>query len=990
MRQRMGERIRFYRGLRNMTQEGLARELGVSKQYLGHMERGQANPSFHLLERVIEVLDVLPVNLFLEEQAEGLEQQLQSGGVWTVDVQADREHWSEGLCRMLGHYALGPEASLRSFLKHLPAADQGKKVFVRFYQMTREGHTPRPLTLELVRKRGMRLTVQVRADVISGEHDEPLLAVFSFIDVTDWRGMRRQLLQSQEQLEQAVAEKTSELTTTRDRLARELDLREIAERQARDKEKQLALLIQAVPAMLYTRSVQGEEEDWYSPQLERITGYTPNEMGKPGMHWRDLIHPDDQAGVAAAGREALAPARPLKMEYRIRTRAGQWRWVHDTAAPSQIGNDHVFQGVVLDITDRKRAEEALRQSEEKFRTLMEQSSDMLYVHDLQGNLLDVNQRVREVMGYCRDELARMTVFDLHEDPLDRSSILAGWLDWAPGWPHVFEVNHRRRDGSLIPVEVVAGKVRYNNEERILGHVRDLTERRRLEAELQRRQEQLLEHSEARFHKLLENVSSVAVQGYTQEGNVVYWNRAAELFYGYTAREAMGRNLVDLIIPDDLREPVLASIQSMARTGAAPPAGEVTLRRKDGTPIHLLSSHAVVHKSDGSMELFCIDVDLEDRKQAEEALRISEARYRALFERSAEGVFLHDRDGRILEVNQAALDMFGYTFDEIRALHPVELVHPEDVPTVKALFEDILRHQTTHGQHRCRRKDGSEFIGLIRGRMIGDVIQGVLRDITLERRQEAALLRAKEAAEAADRAKSQFLDNLSHELRTPLNGVIGVMHLLQELPLDDEASQLLDAAHKSASRLTHLLTELLDLTKLEAGRLAIAAQPFSIQAVCASVSELFQVTAREKGLDLTCAVDASVDPFLLGDAARVRQILFNLVGNAVKFTQAGGVHMEVSVLPWRATDGQRILFAVMDAGIGIESERLAEIFQPFAQADGSRQRHYEGAGLGLAVVKRLVDLMGGVMSVDSEPGKGSTFYLAMTFAHVNTGGQGAEN
>ncbi len=1112
----LGDRIKFYRSLRNMTQEQLARELDVSKQYVGQMERGGCNPSFTLVERICEVMDILPINLFLDASNTAPEQHIKPGGVWVIDFQTGREVWSESLCRLLGHQALVPQASLSSFINHVSPDD--KSPFLQFHGQLQDGCPPRPISLNVIRKRGAKIQVRIQADLFRGEHDHPLQAVLYFQDITEWQGFHDQLLQSREQLERVVAEKTRELSVTADRLAAELTLREEAERRAQEKTEQLERLIQAVPAILYSfvPGVGGTEV--WSPQVERILGYSDRELMDDPLLWNQSIHPQDAARVQEAIRSGMQGS-PINIEYRIRAKSGQWRWLHDQARldPDAAKGGGLI-GVAMDITDRKQAEEAVRHSEEKFRALMEQSADMIYLHDQQGTILDVNQRVLDAMGYSKAEMAAMTVFDLHpEEEIDRQEALRQWAEWPVGCPYTFEVRHARKDGGTMPVEVVAGKVRYGDAEFILGHARDLTERKRLEAELQRHQDELLHHSEARFRKLLENVPSVAVQGYAEDGTTVYWNRASELFYGYTAQEALGRNLLDLVIPETLRPMVAKVIQDSTSTGRPHTPEEMTLRRKDGSPITVVSSHAVISKGDGSREFFCIDVDLTERKRAEDELRereehyralvtglpdyvmrfdregrhlfvsdnvsdvvdlqpedflgrthremgfpedrvrywdqaihgvfatgqafetnfqldtrhgpaihnwrlvpeyddqgrvrtvlsisrditeqrrieqrnrelyqearASEDRYRALFEKSSEGVFLHDLEGRILNANQAAQDMSGYTLDELRALHPSQMTHPDDLEVMSRLFQNVRDSMTVTGEHRCRRKDGTYFDVQVRGRLVNEnLIQGVVRDVTAERNQKLALVRAKEAAEAADRAKSEFLNMLSHELRTPLNGVVGVMHLLQDAPLDEEARQFVDMALKSSQRLTHLLSELLDLTQIESGNLVIHLAPFQVNDLCNSLTELFNMAIQEKGLNSRCVVDPSLPTVLIGDVARLRQVLFNLMGNAVKFTDAGSVRLEVTALS-RGREGiLHVLFSVIDTGIGIPDDQIERIFQPFVQADGSFGRRHEGAGLGLAIAKRLVHLMRGGLAVESEPGQGTSVYVSLPLQMVGT-------
>jgi PAS domain S-box-containing protein len=254
-----------------------------------------------------------------------------------------------------------------------------------------------------------------------------------------------------------------------------------------------------------------------------------------------------------------------------------------------------------------------------------------------------------------------------------------------------------------------------------------------------------------------------------------------------------------------------------------------------------------------------------------------------------------------------------------------------------------------------------------------------RFISERKRAEAQLIEMKDKAEAASEAKSVFLANMSHEIRTPLNGVMGMLQLLQTTPMAEEQVEYLSAALKSTRRLNRLLSDILDLTRIEAGKLTMRAAPFTFAGLGQSLDELFGLTAREKNLRLEVRFDTRIPPVLVGDENRLLQVLFNLVGNAIKFTPEGEVRVEAWLLPVARGEQVRVLFTVSDTGIGIAPDMIKSLFEPFAQAEGSYTRSFQGAGLGLSLVRKLSGLLGGELAVDSAPGKGTTVYLSLPFA-----------
>jgi PAS domain S-box-containing protein len=358
------------------------------------------------------------------------------------------------------------------------------------------------------------------------------------------------------------------------------------------------------------------------------------------------------------------------------------------------------------------------------------------------------------------------------------------------------------------------------------------------------------------------------------------------------------------------------------------------------------------------------------------LQESEERFRDIFDNISDFIYTHDLDGRFLTINPAAAAILGppeeVTGRYVADFMPVE--RREDffqsyLPTIKSQgwFNGTILLISREGSRyyvECRNS-------LVKEQGRGIYIRGSARDVTLRKHHEEELKKSKEAAETASRAKSQFLANMSHEIRTPMNGVLGMTELLLSSGLSESQLALAQTVHQSGETLLRVLNDILDISKIEAGRLELEMIDFNLWETVEEAIDLFARQAHQKGLELACDMEKNVPVMLKGDPVRLRQILMNLVGNAVKFTEKGQVVVKVSAVE-RNGDGSVISFEVKDTGIGIPSEVQQEIFDAFSQADGSVTRKHGGTGLGLAICWQLCKMMGGSIGVESAPGNGSTF------------------
>ena len=368
-------------------------------------------------------------------------------------------------------------------------------------------------------------------------------------------------------------------------------------------------------------------------------------------------------------------------------------------------------------------------------------------------------------------------------------------------------------------------------------------------------------------------------------------------------------------------------------------------------------------------------------------RVAEGRYRGLFDNAVEGMFLTTPDGRYIDVNPTLARLYGFTSRDQLIAYFSDIANELYVDPSRR--DDFVAAMERDGvvagfESEIRRADGTHIWISENARAVrdgdGSIVrfEGTVVDVTARREQEAALLRAKESAEAAARLKSEFLATMSHELRTPMNGVLGMTSLLLETPLTGDQRELASTVYSSADSLLEILNDILDLSKIEAGRLELEAIDFDPRQLVESVVELLAEPAQRKGLDLVYAVDAAVPQLVRGDPGRVRQVLMNLAGNAVKFTERGEIVIRVG-LASRDAESATLRFAVSDTGIGLDPAYRRSLFEPFTQADASMSRRYGGTGLGLTICRRITELLCGDIGVDSQPAQGSTFWFTARLA-----------
>jgi two-component system sensor histidine kinase/response regulator len=596
----------------------------------------------------------------------------------------------------------------------------------------------------------------------------------------------------------------------------------------------------------------------------------------------------------------------------------------------------------------------------------------------------------QLTGWRRDEVIGRNSLDLGiwYDPADRARLLE--LLQQNGYCQNLEARFVMKDGSVRIAQMSAHVVRLHDETCILSITQDITRRKRTEAALQA--------SEQLFRRLFD-VTPIPLCFVDQDGVLVDFNRRFEQTFGYTRADVPTLAAWwQCACPDPdylrwARENWDSKVSEARLTGRDIEPVEYQITCKDGGVRTMLIS-GITTESDYLATFF----DVTERRQAETELR----KLAQAVEQSPESIVITNLDAEIEYVNAAFLHTTGYTLEEVIGRNP-HMLNSGHTPraTYDTLWRALKRGDTWKGEFNNKRKDGTEYtefaiITPLR-KPDGSISHyvAVKEDITEKKRlgaeldqhrhhleelvalRTAELTLAKTQAEAANQAKSAFLANMSHEIRTPMNAILGLTHLLRRDGVDPAQTARLDKIDNAGRHLLAIINDILDLSKIEAGKLVLEVQDFSLDAVLDHVRSLIGDAAQAKGL--TVAVDGDhVPTWLRGDATRLRQAMLNLAGNAVKFTERGGIVLRARLLGERDELDDQLLvrFEVQDSGIGIAPEVLPQLFKAFEQADSSTTRKHGGTGLGLAITRHLAQMMGGEVGVESEPGQGSLFWFSV--------------
>jgi PAS domain S-box-containing protein len=684
----------------------------------------------------------------------------------------------------------------------------------------------------------------------------------------------------------------------------------------------------------------------WNPAAERLFGYREDEA--LGVPIDDLIaNRDDLRNEAAAVKtEAARTGRFQAITRRVR-KDGSFADVEVLAVALVVdGELSGYYAIYHDIS------ELLRQKQ-YYESLVETSPAAIMTVDMDATVTSWNPAAERLLGYTREEAIGRNIDEL----VAKGSDLRGEAEEISrkagrGEPVHVVARRTRKDGSLVDVDVVAAPIFVAGEQVGLYAIySDISE---------------LQRQKQYYESLLESSPS-AIVTVDLDATVRSWNTAAEELFGYTSEEAVGRNLDELVASrSDLRaEAEQLNREGMQRGGVH----LVTTRtRKDGSLVDVDIVGAPIIVAGEQVGLYAIYSDVGE-------LQRQRRYYESLVEMSPTAIATVDRDDKITAWNPAAEGLFGYSRAEAVGRNIDELVasseevYSEALNVSRSAVDAPVRLIT-----RRTRKDGSLVDVEVRAAPL--IVGGERIGLLALYHDISGLVHARQEAEAATQAKSAFLATMSHEIRTPMNAVIGMTELLLGTELDAEQRSFADVIRTSGEALLSVINDILDFSKIEAGRLDLEQRAFDVRESIESAMDLVAPIAAEKGLELAYVLDPRAPEAVVGDATRLRQVLLNLLNNAVKFTETGEVVLRVAAEPVPKPNTYRVHFEVEDTGIGIPQDQLDNLFESFSQLDASTTRRYGGTGLGLAISRRLTEAMGGTIWAESRVGAGSTFHFTI--------------
>lgn len=842
---------------------------------------------------------------------------------------------------------------------------------------------------ELVHPEDLEMANSYREQLLGGEIDSYKLELRYFNKEKEpiWCDVNTSIIRSEGEVAELIVTQVEDITD-----------RKLLENRAEETSGQFKNAFEFSPNGMAMISLDGK---WLKVNriLSKLLGYSQKEFLE--LDFNEITHPEDIEIDSEYLKELFHnKKKSYKIEKRYIHKNGNivYGLISVSLLRDPEGSPLYFIVQINDISDSVVAKEALKTSLNELQTLMDATTQVAIIEtDVHGMIIKFNKGAENLLGYTADEvvkkeelllfhdsdeiLKRLQKLDL-QDPkkLNEFEVLTFYA--MQGKFDSNEWTYTKKDGSKFPVQLVATPVT-NNDGRLIGYLgiaTDISRIKNIESELS--------ESEERLHFALEGSGDGVWDWDIVEGKQ-YMSDQAKKMLGFAPEES----LTDIEKWDNRIHPEERDMSDQALKdyfeGKAKEYNiEKRVRCKNGNYKWILDRGKIIEwDSKGNpLRMIGTQSDISERKKAEELIKENEARFRSLYELSPVGIGLIEAEtGKFLNANKALLKSVGYSIGEFTSHNFKELIALDSYKRNHKKLEKFLKSGT---KEACEavflKKGGDPFPVLISGVRMKDetgkkIILSTIQDITQRKKMENSLVAAKLKAESANKSKSEFLANMSHEIRTPLNGVIGFTDLLMKTELDASQKQYMKTVYNSANSLLDLINDILDFSKIEAGKLEINIEKTDLLDLCGQTIDIIKHQAHEKNLEVLLNISSDINRFIHADSVRIRQVITNLLGNAVKFTETGEVELKIDAVPLEGSEDEMVYsFKIRDTGIGIAPNNLAKIFNAFDQEDSSTTRKYGGTGLGLTISNKLLGLMDSKLELSSELGVGSEFSFQITF------------
>jgi PAS domain S-box-containing protein len=725
-----------------------------------------------------------------------------------------------------------------------------------------------------------------------------------------------------------------------------------------------------------------------NPAFTLTLGWTMEELlAKPFF---EFIHPDDRTATSNEIEKLKHGEKSVGFENRFKTKNGDYISISWVANPDKITGE--LYAIGRNDSDRIIWEQTLLLSEQKHRGFFENSQGLMCTHDLKGDFLSINDAGAASLGYSVEEVTHKNLLDIV--PAETKDLTQDYLN---------EIERAGFSKGLMKIIHKSGALKtwmYNNvlseqldgSKFVIGTAVDITDRIQLEKELK--------ESNSRFFKIFDKNPVIMVISNLKTSKIEYVNETFLEIFGFTKEEVIGKTSVELnIVPAEEREKIVSLLKNQSNARSK----EGLMTKKNGEKIWVLISLEIIEINGDSFILSSLN-NIDDRKKMEEEIsRLAEFQ-NVILDGTDYSIISTTESGIIKSFNKGAEKMLGYQAEEMIGNSP-EIIHvkQEVIDRAKVLSEELkidiepgidvfliksrLNNSSDINEWAYIRKDGAIIpvelsVTTLRdskNEIVGYL--GIAKDISESKKAKEAIIYAKEKAEQAVIAKNSFLANMSHEIRTPMNAIIGFTDLLAQSSLDENQKECVSSVKLAGGNLLAIINDILDFSKIESGKIAIETVPFSLKDALKNIFNLLKVRAKDKELEYNFFLDASLPDYVVGDSVRLNQIMVNLIGNAIKFTEEGSITVSVKIIE-EDDMYYKMKFMVQDTGIGIPADKIEVIFDRFTQANTETTRKFGGTGLGLSIAKNLVELLGGEIKLKSELGKGSEFSFEIRYPKVD--------